>query len=82
MATISARDFNRDVSAAKRAAADAPVIITDRGKPAFVLMSYAEYQRGRAAQGGPRTVVDWLQTDDEIDWEPAVLGSFPRVPPL
>ena len=35
-ATFTAREFNRDVSAAKRAAADGPVIVTDRGRP-FVL---------------------------------------------
>lgn len=43
--TISARDFNRDVSAAKRAADEAPVLITDRGEPAYVLMSIAAYRR-------------------------------------
>jgi len=31
--TFSSRDFTRDVSAAKRAAADGPVFITDRGRP-------------------------------------------------
>lgn len=34
MTTVSAREFNRDVSAAKRDAARGPVVITDRGKPA------------------------------------------------
>ena len=43
MATITAREFNRDVSAAKRQADHGPVVITDRGQPAFVLMSIAEY---------------------------------------
>ena len=33
--TFSSRDFTRDVSAAKRATADGPVFITDRGRPAF-----------------------------------------------
>ena len=36
--TVSSRDFTRDVSAAKRAAADGPVFITDRGRPAFALL--------------------------------------------
>jgi len=38
MPTISAREFNQDVSAAKRAAADGPVIITDGGRPSHVLL--------------------------------------------
>lgn len=31
---ISSREFNRDVSGAKRAASNGPVIITDRARPA------------------------------------------------
>jgi antitoxin (DNA-binding transcriptional repressor) of toxin-antitoxin stability system len=45
MTTMSSREFNRDVSAAKRAAEDGPVIITDRGKPSHVLMAYDDYAR-------------------------------------
>ena len=43
--TYSSRDFTRDVSAAKRAAEKGPVFITDRGRPAHVLMSMAHYQQ-------------------------------------
>jgi prevent-host-death family protein len=43
--TISSRDFNQDVGKAKRAAAKGPVVITDRGEPAHVLLSIDEYQR-------------------------------------
>lgn len=43
--TLSSRDFNQGVSEAKRAANDGPVFITDRGKPAHVLMSIELYQR-------------------------------------
>lgn len=43
--TFSSRDFTRDVSAAKRAAANGPVFITDRGAPAFALLSIEEYYR-------------------------------------
>lgn len=45
MTTMSAREFNQDVSAAKREAAQGPVVITDRGEPAFVLLSIEEYRR-------------------------------------
>ena len=43
--TVSSREFARDASAAKRAAADGPVFITDRGRPAFVLLTIDNYHR-------------------------------------
>jgi prevent-host-death family protein len=43
--TISSREFNQRASEAKRAASNGPVFITDRGRPAHVLMSFADYQR-------------------------------------
>lgn len=41
--TFSSRDFTRDVSAAKRAAAEGPVFVTDRGRPAFALLKIEDY---------------------------------------
>ena len=67
MSTVSSRDFNQDVSAAKRAASTEPVIITDRGKPSHVLLSIEQYQRLVADQ---RSIVDWLSAEDDIDLEP------------
>lgn len=45
MSTITSRDFNRDVSAAKRAAEQGPVTITDHGKRSHVLLTAADYDR-------------------------------------
>ncbi len=42
--TLSSRDFNQDASGAKRAALRGPVFITDRGRPAHVLLSIAAYR--------------------------------------
>ncbi|WP_290659126.1 type II toxin-antitoxin system Phd/YefM family antitoxin [Kocuria sp.] len=70
MTTISAREFNRDVSAAKREANHGPVVITDRGEPAYVLLSINEYRRLGA---GGASLVDRLSMDDhdiDIDFEP------------
>lgn len=78
MVTMSARDFNRDVSAAKRAAAESPLIITDRGQPAFVLLTVAEYDRLTEK----RSIVDWIQMDVDIDFEPARLESKPQAADL
>lgn len=43
--TFTSREFNRDVSAAQKAAQDGPVFITDQGKPDYVLLSIDEYLR-------------------------------------
>ena len=43
--TLSSRAFNQDASGAKKAAIRGPVFITDRGKPAHVLLSIEDYQR-------------------------------------
>jgi prevent-host-death family protein len=64
MSTITSREFNQDVSAAKRAATAEPVIITDRGEPSYVLLSIQEYRRLVADR---RNIVEWLSADDDID---------------
>lgn len=43
--TISSREFNQGASEAKRAANTEPVFITDRGRPAHVLMRFEAYQQ-------------------------------------
>ena len=43
--TMSSRAFNQDTSGAKRASKSGPVFITDRGRPAHVLLTIAEYQK-------------------------------------
>ena len=55
--TISSRDFNQNTSEAKKAARNGPVIITDRGRPAHVLLSIDEYRR---LTGGTAKVTDLL----------------------
>jgi prevent-host-death family protein len=42
--TLTSREFHQDSAKVKRAAANGPVIITDRGKPALVLLSYDAYE--------------------------------------
>ena len=44
MTTLSSREFNQDTSKAKKAAKTGPVFITDRGRPAHVLLSIEHYQ--------------------------------------
>ena len=79
MTEVSSREFNKDVSAAKRAAARAPVIITDRGRPSHVLLSIADYRRLLADE---RSIVDWLSVDDGVDLEPGRLDLQVEAPEL
>jgi prevent-host-death family protein len=55
--TISSRQFNQDASGAKNASRNGPVIITDRGRPAHVLLTIEEYRR---LTGGGRKIADLL----------------------
>lgn len=41
---ISSREFNQDTSRAKKAAKHGPVYITDRGRPAHVLLTFEAYE--------------------------------------
>ena len=43
--TLSSREFNQDASRAKKAAKRGPVFITDRGRPAHVLLTIEEYRK-------------------------------------
>ena len=43
--TLSSREFNQHASEAKKAANKGPVFITDRGRPAHVLLSIKDYRR-------------------------------------
>jgi len=69
--TLTSREFNQDTSRAKKAAGDGPVFITDRGVPAHVLLSIAEYQR---ITGRDRTIVEALSMPGLSDIE----IEFPR----
>jgi len=55
--TVSSREFNQDTSRAKKAAQKGPVFITDRGKPAHVLLSIEEYRR---LTNKGRSIIDTL----------------------
>lgn len=67
--TISSRELNQDVTRAKKAAKSGPVFITDRGKPAHVLLSIEEYQRITKQR---RNIADSLALPgvEDIEFEP------------
>jgi len=72
--TLSSREFNQDVSCAKRAADEGPVIITDRGEPVYVLVRHDAYRR--LTEGGPtiRELLSLPGTED-IEFDPPKLGG-------
>lgn len=63
--TLSSREFNQDTGRAKNAARRGPVIITDRGQPSHVLLTFDDYRQLIGPQeniidllGAPRGVED------------------------
>lgn len=82
--TLSGREFNQDIARAKRAAESGPVIITDRGSPAFVLQRYEDWRQ----QTGARPGVSLLEAladpaSEDVAFEPPkVTGAIGRAAEL
>lgn len=76
--TLSSRELNQDVTRAKKATKGGPVFITDRGKPAHVLLSFEDYQRLTKQR---RNIADALAMPGvaDIEFEPprATVGTRP-----
>ena len=70
--TLTSRELNQDLARAKRVAKSGPVIITDRGRPAHVLLSIEDYRR---LTGKSRNLAESLSMAGlaEIELEPARL---------
>lgn len=64
--TITSRELNHDIGKAKRAALAGPVVITDRGKPAHVLLSIDDYHK---ISGHHTSIVDLLAMPEAADIE-------------
>ena len=71
--TVSSREFNQDTSGAKKAAQRGPVFITDRGRPAHVLLTIEDYRR---LTGGHMSLAEAVaQADADFDFDPPRVGS-------
>ena len=68
--TVSARDFARDLATAKRAALAGPVIVTDRGQPAYALLKIEDYYRLAGIE--PASLLDIMDAipGGEFEFEP------------
>lgn len=75
--TLTSREFNQDTAGAKKAAAGGPVFITDRGRPAHVLLSIERYQE---LAGPPASIVALLAMPEaaNIEFEPPRVGELYR----
>jgi prevent-host-death family protein len=70
--TLTSREFNQDTSGAKKAASRGQVFITDRGRPAHVLLTMEDYQR---LTGGHMSLAEALgQPDADFDFDPPKAG--------
>lgn len=72
--TISSQEFNHDACGARKAADKGPVIITDCGRPAHVLLSFEDYQELTGTRRSLLDVVAQVQ-DDDIDFDPPRMGD-------
>lgn len=75
--TMTSREFNQHASDAKKAALKGPVFITDRGRPAHVLLSIDEYRR---LTGQHMSLADALAQENggDFDFEPPRLKELYR----
>lgn len=75
--TFTSRQFNQDVGRAKKAAAEGPVFITDRGRPAHVLLSIQEYRR---LTWTGQNIVDLvaMQGADDLEFDPPQAQGLSR----
>jgi prevent-host-death family protein len=70
--TLTSREFNQDTGSAKKAAARGPVFITDRGRPAHVLLTIEDYLR---LTGGQMSLAEALaQPAGDFEFEPPRLA--------
>ena len=72
--TLSSREFNQDTSRAKQAAYKGPVFITDRGRPAHVLLTIEDYQK---LAGSQASIVEQLGMPgvEDIEFDPPRLSG-------
>ncbi len=75
--TLSSREFNQNASDAKKAASRGPVFITDRGRPAHVLLSIEDY---RELAGGQITLAEAVAQAGaaDVDFDPPRVGDLHR----
>lgn len=80
--TFSSREVNQDFGKAKRAAEAGPVTITNRGRPAYVLMKHEDYAR-LTCPPEKKTLFDLIGQygpEHDFDFDPPKLEIGLRIP--
>jgi prevent-host-death family protein len=75
--TLTSREFNQDTAGAKKAAAHGPVIITVRGQPAHVLLTYERFQELTGRSPDIVTLLGMAE-GSEIDFEPPKVRTLSK----
>lgn len=74
---LTVTEVNQNFSRARQALEKGPVVITERGEPAFVLMRYADFAD---RQGGRPTLLARIDVPgtEAVDFDPPRFDDFPR----
>lgn len=75
--TMTSREFNQHTSRAKAAADNGPVVITHRGRPAYVLLSSAEFE----TLTGTRPFVSVLEAFADPNYSETDVDLMDVIPP-
>jgi len=67
--TLSSREFNQDTGRAKQATRKGPVFITDRGRPAHVLLTIEDYRKLTGQPASSMTLAGALAQPGVEDFE-------------
>jgi len=71
--TLTSREFDRDAGRARQASSQGPVLITDDGRAAHVLLAIDDYLR---LVGRPMSLAEALaQPDGDFDFDPPRIGD-------
>ncbi len=81
--TLTSRQFHQDSAKIKRAAKEGPVVITDRGKPSLVVLSYEAYDlmaRPHPSDRRFRSVLEALYDPEtaDFDFEIPISRDYPK----
>lgn len=83
MTVMTSREFNQNTSLAQKYAREAPVIITNRGRPEFVLIRYEDYQVKKNVKNALEALMGLNHPADvgDFEWElqPRSRGQRPPV---
>lgn len=82
MTIMTTREFNQHTSLAQKYALTAPVIITNRGKPSFVLIKYEEYRQQKPFKSALEALCELEHpdvSDIELELKPRSRAQRPPV---